>query len=139
MSKELKVKALLENVAAVTEFVDVELEAEGCPMKAQMQIDVVIDELVSNVANYAYSDGVGELTVRVDFQDDPKEFIMTLIDSGVPYNPLEKEDPDISASVEDRPIGGLGIFMVKKMMDDMQYEYLDGKNILTVRKYLTRK
>lgn len=139
MSRELKVKAVLESVAAVTDFVDAELEAAACPMKIQMQVDVVIDELVSNVANYAYPEETGDLTIQIAVNEDPKEFIMTLIDSGIPYNPLEKEDPDINASVEDRPIGGLGIFMVKKMMDDMKYQYLDGKNILTVRKYLTLK
>ena len=132
--QELTLAAKLENVAAVTEFVDGLLEDALCPLKAQMQIDVAIDELFSNIARYAYNGGEGEATVKVDFIDDPRQVSITFIDSGIPYNPIEQEDPDITLSAEDRKIGGLGIFIVKKTMDDISYQHKDGQNILTIKK-----
>lgn len=131
---ELTLSATLENVAAVTAFVDEQLEARGCSMKAQMQIDIAIDELFSNIAHYAYNPEVGPATIQVQVDGEPLAVTITFIDRGTPYNPLEKEDPDISLSAEDRQVGGLGIFMVKKMMDDMTYEYRDGRNILRISK-----
>ena len=131
---ELTLSATLENVLKVTEFVDEQLEAHGCSMKAQTQIDIAIDELFSNIANYAYNPEVGPATVRVSVEGDPLTVTILFIDRGVPYNPLEKEDPDIGLSAEERQIGGLGIFMVKRLMDDMTYEYRDGQNILMIRK-----
>ena len=131
---ELTLSATLENVPKVTEFVDGQLEAHGCSVKAQMQIDIAIDELFSNIANYAYNPEIGPATIRVSVEGDPLTVTITFIDRGVPYNPLEKEDPDIGLSAEDRQIGGLGIFMVKRLMDDMTYEYRDGQNILIIRK-----
>ncbi len=132
---EMTVEATLENIPAVTAFVDERLETLDCPMKAQMQIDVAIDELFSNIARYAY-DPSGPATVRVDVDRDPLAVRITFIDHGKPYDPLAKADPDVTLSAEDRPIGGLGIFMVKKTMDDVRYEYKDGQNILTVEKRL---
>ena len=132
---EMTVEATLENIPAVTEFVDRHLEALDCPIKAQTQIDVAIDELFSNIARYAY-DPSGPATVRVDVDEEPLSVRVTFIDHGKPYDPLAKADPDVSLSAEDREIGGLGIFMVKKSMDDVKYEYKDGQNILTIRKDL---
>ena len=131
---ELTINAAVENIAEVTAFVDEQLEAMGCPIKVQMQIDIAIDELFSNIAQYAYSPDVGPATVQVETAEDPMAVIITFIDNGVPYNPLEQEDPDTTLSVEDRKIGGLGIFLVKQTMDDVIYEYKDGKNILKIRK-----
>lgn len=132
--KEITVDATIDNVQTITDFVDERLEEMNCPVKAQMQINIVIDELCSNVARYAYSDKTGKVTVSVDTVDKPMKVWLTFIDEGVPYNPLAKEDPDITLSAEERKIGGLGIYMVKKMMDDFRYEYKDGKNIVTVCK-----
>ncbi len=134
--KELTLAATLENMEAVTDFVNGELEALDCPIKAQMQIDIAIDELFSNIARYAYAPDTGEATVRVASLDDPLAVVITFIDKGVPYNPLEKEDPDTTLSAEDRQIGGLGIYMVKKSMDDIRYEYKDGQNIVSIVKRL---
>ena len=103
-------------------------------MRAQMQIDVAIDELFVNIAHYAYAPGTGEATVRVGFDEAARLVSLTFIDSGVPYNPLEKEDPDVTLSAEERAVGGLGIFMVKKIMDGMAYERIDGRNVLTIQK-----
>ena len=133
---ELTLGATIDNLNAVTDFVNEQLELYDCPMKAQMQIDVAIDELFSNIAYYAYNPDVGPATVRVEVAENPLSVIITFIDNGVPYDPLAKEDPDITLSAEERGIGGLGIFMVKKTMDDVSYEYKDGQNILTIKKHL---
>ena len=127
-------QATLDNLPEVTAFIDSQLEELDCPMKAQFQIDVAIDELFTNIATYAYGDSTGNVTVRLDTQEDPRAVLITFIDNGVPYNPLEQEEPDITLAAEDRPIGGLGIFVVKKTMDDMSYDYKDGQNILRIKK-----
>lgn len=132
--KELTLDAVVDNITKVTEFVDGQLEELGCPMKAQMQIDIAIDELFSNIAHYAYNPEVGPATVRVEVVEDPMAVVITFVDSGVQYDPLAKEDPDTTLSAEERDIGGLGIYMVKKSMDDITYEYKDGQNILRIRK-----
>ena len=134
--KELTVAATVENIETVTDFVNEQLEALDCPMKAQMQIDVAIDELFGNIAYYAYNPDVGEATVRVEVVEDPLAVIITFIDKGIPYDPLAKADPDVTLSLEEREIGGLGIFMVKKSMDEITYEYKDGQNILAIKKAL---
>ena len=134
--KELTVAATVENIETVTDFVNEQLEALDCPMKAQMQIDIAIDELFGNIAHYAYNPEVGSATVRVEVIEDPLAVTITFIDNGVPYDPLAKADPDTTLSAEEREIGGLGIYMVKKSMDDITYEYKDGQNILAIKKNL---
>lgn len=129
---ELTVPAEVDKLHDVLAFVDELLEPHGCPMKAQMQIDVALEELFVNIANYAYPDSTGEATIRVCVSSEYVE--ISLIDSGIPYDPLAKPDPDITLNAQDRPIGGLGIFMTKKLMDDISYEYKDRKNILTIKK-----
>ena len=132
--KELTTEATIENIEKVTDFVNEQLEAVDCPMKAQMQIDIAIDELFGNIANYAYHPEVGSATVRVEVTKSPLAVIITFIDNGVPYDPLAKDDPDTTLSADERQIGGLGIFMVKKSMDQISYEYKDGQNILRITK-----
>lgn len=132
--KELTVDATVENVPVVTDFVNEQLEANGCSMKVQAQIDIAIDELFSNIAFYAYNPSVGPATVRVEIAEDPLSVAISFIDNGVPYDPLKKADPDTTLSAEERQIGGLGIYMVKKSMDQVTYEYKDGQNILTIKK-----
>lgn len=132
--KELTVDAVVENIVRVTDFVDGQLEELGCPVKAQMQIDIAIDELFGNIAHYAYNPEVGAATVRVEVVEEPLSVVVSFIDHGVPYDPLAKEDPDVGLSLEEREIGGLGIYMVKKSMDEISYEYRDGQNILRIRK-----
>ena len=132
--KELTIKAILENIPTVTAFVDEQLEALDCPMKAQMQIDVAIDELFGNIAHYAYPSGTGDATVRFDFDAATRMASITFEDSGVPFDPLQKIDPDVTLSAAERGIGGLGIFMVKKTMDNLAYRYENGKNCLTIYK-----
>lgn len=136
LNYELTIEALAENLNIVTEFVDQRLEQIECPMKAQMQIDVALEEIFINIANYAYQPGKGPATVRVDVTDDPLTVTITFVDHGIPYDPLAKEDPDVTLPADQRQIGGLGIFMTKKLMDDVVYEYKDGSNILRLIKKL---
>lgn len=132
--KELTVEATVENIRTVTNFVDEQLEAIGCPLKVQTQIDIAIDELFGNIAHYAYDLEVGSATVCVEVGGEPMAVRITFIDNGMPYDPLERDDPDITLSAQERDIGGLGIYMVKKSMDSVSYEYKDGQNILRILK-----
>lgn len=132
--KELTVDATVESIRVITEFVDEQLEQLGCPMKAQAQIDIAIDELFSNIVHYAYHPEVGPATVRVEVVEEPLSVVITFIDQGVPYDPLAKADPNVNLSAEEREAGGLGIYIVKKNMNEITYEYKDGRNILRIRK-----
>ena len=134
--KELTIEATPENVDKVIEFVDEMLEEYGCGMKEQMAIDVAADELFANIAHYAYNPETGYATVKVEVVEDPLSVEITFVDNGKPYDPLAKADPDTTQSIEDREIGGMGILIVKKSMDAVDYEYKDGKNILTIKKKL---
>ena len=99
-----------------------------------MQIDVAIEEIFVNIAHYAYPEGEGDAVISVGADTAAGGVQIVFEDEGIPYDPLKNEDPDITLSAEDRPIGGLGIFMVKKSMDEVSYEYKDGKNRLTIKK-----
>ena len=134
--KELTLEAKVANLQQVLDFVDENLKSMRCPMKILMQIDVAVEEIFVNVASYAYAPDTGSVTIRMDLQEKPRAVVITFIDSGIPYNPLAKEDPDVSLSAEERSIGGLGIFMVKKTMDKMEYEYTDKQNILKMYKVI---
>lgn len=152
--KNLKILAVVKNLAQVLENVDAQLEAENCPMKIQMQVDIAVEELFVNIANYAYTPDTGDADILIETLDTcpiPEEYRkglsekdlkgkwlrITLSDSGVPFDPLQKDDPDISLSAQERRVGGLGIFMVKKSMDHMYYEYKDGKNHISIIKKLS--
>jgi anti-sigma regulatory factor (Ser/Thr protein kinase) len=117
-------------------FVDETLEEVGCSMKVQMQIDIAVEEIFVNIAHYAYTPGAGDAVLRVELQENPRAVSITFEDRGVPYDPLAKEDPDVTLDAEERQIGGLGIYMVKKSMDEVKYRHEDGKNILTLVKCL---
>lgn len=134
--KELTLSAARENIPAVIDFINGELESLGCPVKTEAQIDIAIDELYSNIANYGYDEKHGEVTVKFETEREKRAVTIAFVDSGRPFNPLSLADPDVTLSARERKSGGLGIFMVKKSMDDVRYEYRDGKNILTIRKTL---
>ena len=133
-ARELTLDATVENLDRVLAFVDEELAALDCPQKIQMQIDVAVEELFVNIAHYAYAPATGTATLRVKTEREPRAAEITLIDSGTPYDPLAKPDPDVTLPADERPIGGLGIYMVKKSMDELRYEYRDGQNMLTLKK-----
>lgn len=133
--KKITIDADTKNLPQVLAFIDEELEAADCPMKAQMQIDIAVEEIFVNISNYAYAPGIGTAEIGIGVHEGIAE--ITFSDSGVPYDPLAKEDPDVSLSAEDRKIGGLGILLVKKSMDDVQYAYKNGQNHLLLRKKLS--
>lgn len=133
---ELLITAQTENLDEVLAFVDEQLEKVGCSMKIQMQIDLAVEEIFVNISHYAYSPEIGMANINVEVTQNPLSVSLTFVDQGVPYDPLEKVDPDTTLPAEERDIGGLGIFMVKKNMDDVCYEYKDGQNILSLRKQL---
>ncbi|MBQ7545242.1 MAG: SpoIIE family protein phosphatase [Synergistaceae bacterium] len=126
---ELEVEAATERLDEVLNFIDGHLEEWGCPMKTQTQINIAAEELFVNIAHYS-----GSETARITVAKNGTDAEITFTDSGTPYNPLEKPDPDITLSAEERSIGGLGIYIVKKSMDSVSYEHKDGKNVLTIRK-----
>lgn len=134
MMRELTLPATVENIETVTDFVNEYLDEAGCPMKVQLQIAVVIDEIFSNIAHYAYAPSIGDTTVSVAVNKETDVLMLSFADRGIEYNPLVKEDPDVTLSAEERQIGGMGIFMVKKLMDDITYEYVGGCNVLTMWK-----
>ena len=114
----------------VNQFVEEQLEAAGCTPKNMMKIMVALEELFINVAHYAYSGEEGDVEISVDIADDT--MVLRLTDSGMPFDPLAKEDPDVTLDANERRIGGLGIYMVKKTMDTMTYAYENGQNIVTI-------
>ena len=130
--KKRTVEARIEKLEEVLGFVDAELEKADCPMKVQMQIDIAVEEIFTNIARYAYAPGEGSAVIGV--LAEPGRAEITFSDTGMPYNPLLREDPDVTLAAEEREIGGLGIFMVKKTMDEMRYEYSTGQNLLTLVK-----
>ena len=133
--REITVSAVMDQIDAVTAFVNEILSRTGCPQETRCGIDVVIDELLGNIARYAYGPGSGTVTVRVETEDAPPAVILMFMDRGVPFDPLSRECPDtLHLPAPERPIGGLGLFMVREIMDDISYRYQDGMNILTVRK-----
>ena len=107
--KELTIDATVQNIEKVTAFVDEQLAQLNCPLKAQMQIDIAIDELFGNIAHYAYNPKTGPATVRIDVLQDPLSVVVTFIDNGKAYDPLAREDPDVALTAQEREIGGLGV------------------------------
>ena len=130
--RTLVVDATVENLSQVTRFVDSFLEENECSQKTQMKIELAVEEAFTNVASYAYGQDVGQAEISASIEN--KVVTIVFKDSGKPYDPLAKEDPDVTLSAEDRKIGGLGIFLVKKNMDEVSYAYENGKNVLTIKK-----
>lgn len=132
--ERITVPASLDQLDTVQEFISEKLEQYACPMKAMMAIEIAVEEIFVNIANYAYRPEVGEATVCCEVNEDPMEVTIQFLDHGKPFNPLEKEDADISQDALLEREGGLGILMVKKSMDSVSYSYENGKNILTILK-----
>ncbi|MCR5108150.1 MAG: ATP-binding protein [Lachnospiraceae bacterium] len=129
----LELEAVDDNLNKVTGFLEEFLESMDCPMKTVMQTTVALEEMFINICHYAYAPGTGDAVIVLEKETDSSVMI-TLMDKGVHYDPLEKEDPDVTLSADKRPIGGLGIYMVKKSMDEVSYEYKDNTNIFTMIK-----
>ena len=127
--------AKTEYLDQVLQFVDGLLEENGCTMRAQLELDIAVEELFVNIASYAYRPKEGPVTIQVSFEGNIVSIVF--IDGGKPYNPWEKKDPDITLSAEEREIGGLGIYLVKNTMNQVDYRYENEKNILTIQKDIT--
>lgn len=137
ITEEIEVEAVIENLEQITEFVQDKVLQMGCPPKTAFQIVLALEEVFVNVANYAYAPETGMCRLRVEasqFENEQGNAVIVLQDSGKEFNPLLKEDPDITLSAEEREIGGLGIYMVKEIMNSVVYEYKDGQNCLTMVK-----
>ncbi len=130
---ELTLDAKTENLEELMSFIAGELDELDFPAKNKKQIEIAVEELFVNIAHYAYTPFSGSATVRVDKREQG-QIVITFIDRGMPFNPLNNPEPDITLSAEDRQIGGLGIYMVKQSMDEVAYEYRNGENILTIKK-----
>ncbi len=135
---EIEVEAKTEKLDMVTEFVNEAVLRAGCPGKISMQIMLALEELFVNVASYAYAPGTGKCKIQLEIkklENSEGMVSITILDSGKEFNPLRKENPDITLSADERQIGGLGIYMVKEIMDSVAYEYKNGQNHLTMVKH----
>lgn len=132
--KELTLEAKSENLDKAVDFIKEGLAVYDCSASILKQLEIAIEEIFVNIAMYAYGSSTGKVIIRSEIQEEPRCIVITFIDEGVPYNPLEKSDPDTTVPIKERKIGGYGIFLVKKKMDEMSYKYEDGKNILTTKK-----
>ncbi|MBR4320802.1 MAG: ATP-binding protein [Oscillospiraceae bacterium] len=132
--KELDILAVKENLPQVLAFIDKQLEEFNCKMKTIMLVDIAVEEIFINIASYAYEPETGSATIRTYLTEEPLTVVISFIDNGKPYDPLAKPDPNLNLPIQERKKGGLGIFMVKKTMDTISYEYKQGQNILTIKK-----
>lgn len=132
--RQITIPARLEELDGVLEFIDNELSCYDCPQKPRIQLAIAVEEIFVNISHYAYHPVEGKATICCQVTEEPLSVTVQFMDGGKPYNPLERSDPNTTLSAEERDIGGLGIFMVKKSMDSIDYSYSNGKNILTIKK-----
>ena len=136
--QELKLQASNDTLYIVLDTIEAILNENGCPDSVKTEILIAAEEIYVNIAQYAYGGEAGEAVVQIEISQDPKVCRLVFKDKGIPYDPLEKKDPDTSLSAEEREIGGLGIYMVKQSMDKVEYRYEDGSNILLLEKRLSQ-
>ena len=134
LENKLTVDAHVVNLEYVLSFLSKEMVIKNIPEAIQNNINIAAEEIFVNIAKYAYTGSTGNVTVKIDIDS---EIVIEFNDSGVKYNPLEKDDPAIDAPIEEREVGGLGIFMVKKLMDTVEYKYENGNNIFIMKKKVT--
>lgn len=132
--KEITVPAVLSQMVRVWDFIGSFLDAGKCPEKVRIQMRIAVDEILSNIARHSDIRKGDEVTVIVRSEESPRSVTVTFIDSSAAFDPLSAAEPDVTAPALKRKIGGLGLFMMKKMMDEVVYEYRDGKNVLMIRK-----
>lgn len=137
MKEELIVEVTVENLDVVNDFIHRFISSYKCSKRRVMQLDLIVEEIFVNIASYAYAPDTGSAKILLKIEPEPLAVTLSFIDTGVPYNPLINSDPDITLAAEDRQIGGLGIFLTKKLVNDISYRYDDGQNILQFTKSLT--
>ena len=130
----ITVSAKIENLPTVLNFINNQLNDLNVIGSILFQLELVIEEVFVNIARYAYVGGEGEVTINTRIEENPLQIIVEFTDSGVPFNPLENEDPDFSLKPEEKEIGGLGIHLVKKNVDSVRYQFRKGMNVLTLKK-----
>lgn len=134
--KQITMEAEVQNIQKIIDFIDNALDEWGATVKTKYQIDVAADEILVNISHYAYAPNVGEVTVQLDLDEATRMLSIVFTDAGMPFDPLQKPDPDVTLPKEQRQIGGLGIFIVKKIMDAVDYRREGGRNILTLHKQI---
>ena len=133
MKKEIKIKNQVGELEKVNQFVEEICEELGLDMELQMNLNLVLEEMVSNVIFYAYPKGTPE-EIELAAESDGKELTFVLSDNGIEFDPTAKEDADPDVNPMDRDIGGMGIYIVKNIMNQVTYQRLEGKNLLTMKK-----
>lgn len=134
--KEIIVKGTLEELENVQEFLEQHLVYEQCSLKTIFQLNIAVEEIYVNIAKYAYYPNEGEVTIRYKIEEEPTTIVIEFLDNGKPFNPLVVENPNVSMKADVRAIGGLGILLVKKNMDQVEYKYDNGQNVLTLKKII---
>ena len=134
--QELIVEAKVENLDQVNDFINHSISEIDCSKKAMMQLGVIVEEIFVNIASYAYPNAIGFATVQLEVKTNPPSITLVFIDSGIQNNPLSRKDPNLNVSVDEREVGGLGIYLVKNMVEEISYKYADGQNILSLTKNL---
>lgn len=130
----LEITAQRQNFTEIKPWLEKALDEINCQGKPRKQLLIAVDEIFTNIASYAYDTPDGTAQIKINYNETETTVELKFVDSGIPYNPLTQDDPDIKQRIEERTVGGLGIFMVKKMMDSIEYHREDNKNILILKK-----
>ena len=136
MRKEIRIKNKISELEKVAQFVEEIGEELGLSMELQMNLNLVMEEMVTNVIFYAYPQDE-EADIELLAKSDGKELTFVLSDQGKEFDPTAKEDNDLSVNPAERELGGMGIFIVKNIMNKVTYQRLEGKNLLTMTKGIT--
>jgi len=131
VSSQIKLPANIQNLQQFINFVSNNARQQGFDQKRIKEIELATEEAIANILNYAYRDTIGDIEITCKTEDNEK-FIIEIVDSGIPFNPLSVDDPDIRADLSERKVGGLGVFLMRKLMDDVHYRRDENKNILTL-------
>jgi anti-sigma regulatory factor (Ser/Thr protein kinase) len=134
---EIKVPARKEYLPDILDFINDQLLRVNYPEKAHLLLELIVEEAFINIVNYAYKEDDGEVLIRSKLYENPLKLTVQFIDWGFPFNPLNEEETPISPDIKENPMGGWGIFLIKRNVDHLDYEYREGKNILTLTKILT--
>lgn len=129
------VKSNTENLSKILSVIEEELDNYSVNIKSKFQLELVIEEIFTNICKFSY-ETEGDVEINYSLSQDSLEMKITFIDDGIEFNPLKKEDPDLTTSVDEREIGGLGLTLVKNNVDSIDYSYENNRNILTITKLL---
>ncbi len=132
--KECVLEAKIDNIYKLADFLEEQLSKLKVSMAEDMKINLVMEELFVNIANYAYAPKTGICTIRAEVFPEENAIALTFIDRGIPFNPLKRKDPDVTLSAKERRVGGLGIYMAKREVDEIIYRREGGQNILWLKK-----